>query len=1245
MQRDVSAKSSPGRLQGPALWAIVRVGLAVNLRRLTTWVFAGVFLLIVYLLYLGPLRFAGMTASGVKLATNSEFAIAAVLGAFSFFLMHFTATLTGDPVVKDARLGLTPLLRATPVERRTYLLGKFLGGYLSLLALYAIFLAALVLGQLLPPAEGKLTLAPRLEPYLELGVLFVLVPTFFVGASSFAIGTLTGSMKAVYIAVTTLLVGWFLVVGALSDDQLRWLAYVEPSGQAWLSEQVARGRGNAWLNENPIQADLGLWINRAVLVALGTAALAWTFIAWRPAHADIEYADEVQPGRLQRWLAWARGRPQTVVDRYTDWGGRAAVPRVEPARARPSTWLAQLGGCLATELRLIAAERSLWIMLPIVMLLAGVDSVSHAGPFQVRVYPVSSEFAQQMVPTLLILLSGTSIFYTGEVFHRDDWNGLRGILYATPASNSTLLLAKLGAMLLLSAGMVGLTVLTAIVSQAVQWYRIDGRIYLDLVPYGPVLLRVVLPSIVFLCTTALAVNVLTRQRYVAYFACILISGAYVWMLVEGRRSLLVNPLSVGHWAYSDLVGLGPFEKRLAWHHRYWAAVLGTLFALSCWWMQRTQGSWRQFVALDALRARPWGPLAALVGTLLAVLAGREIQARGTLLGTRAELEREALELEERWLSEVSAPRISYRRVGLDVDLWPHEQRADVRGELLLENAGSAPVQRALFTLDPLWEVRRFELEGASGPPEREGPLWIVPLQRPISPGGQARLEIDWGCELSRGWPEDGGPPQAFLEPGATFLSSLRAELVPLPGIESSTFLVDRDRRSAHGRGPLEPFREPALDAVVPAAFGGDLPFDLELEVRTSAGQVVLGTGELVEQAREGERERFVYRSEHPVRAFAVLAGPLAVTSSGDDEVWHHPSHGYNLDTIQSALRDGRELFGARFGRYPHRRLRIAEFPRPAAFAQSYPTLMPYSEAIGFLTHHASDPLRVDATYFVTAHEVAHQWWGYLVTPGLAPGAPVLSESLAEYSAMLLIDVQRGERERLVFLKQEEDAYLRGRDPDAELPLARLQLEGPALWYHKGGLVLYMLERQVGRERMLRALESFVARWRDLEEPESGLRHPTPSRGHPTVRDLLDELRAVHAGEPLDWFYSTWFDSVAVPDMALDSEPVLSEADGTWSVEFTATNLGPGRLPVQVEALRGEWRPDRQGALDPSSFEHGQPLRLWLEPGRSARGVVSARFRPTTLVVDRHYECIDFDRTNNARELSSSRPSARHAAQR
>ena len=276
------------RLNVSALASTVAVTMRMNLRRLTVWVFAGVFLWVVYLLYWGNLGFGGMTASGAKLATNSEFAIAATMGFFSFVLMHFTATLTGDPVVVDVQLGTAPLLRATPIDRGTYLLGKFFGGYLSLLTIYLVFVGALILGQFLPSGESKLTLPARLLPYLKFAFLFMLVPTFFVGALSFAIGSLSGSMKLVYIAVTVLFVSWFLLFDLIPDEHYSWLAWVEPSGTLWLAEHVAKDRGNQWLNANSIVPDLPFLLNRLALLGFGFACLGITLAVFRGEELAVE---------------------------------------------------------------------------------------------------------------------------------------------------------------------------------------------------------------------------------------------------------------------------------------------------------------------------------------------------------------------------------------------------------------------------------------------------------------------------------------------------------------------------------------------------------------------------------------------------------------------------------------------------------------------------------------------------------------------------------------------------------------------------------------------------------------------------------------------------------------------------------------------------------------------------------------------------------------------------------------------
>jgi hypothetical protein len=312
--------------------------------------------------------------------------------------------------------------------------------------------------------------------------------------------------------------------------------------------------------------------------------------------------------------------------------------------------------------------------------------------------------------------------------------------------------------------------------------------------------------------------------------------------------------------------------------------------------------------------------------------------------------------------------------------------------------------------------------------------------------------------------------------------------------------------------------------------------------------------------------------------------------------------------------------------YPYEQMKIAEFPRMADFAQSYPTLMPYSESIGFLTNFRDKEMSrfVDATYFVTAHEVGHQWWGYMLHPGASLGMQVLSESLAEYSAMVLIDNQRGERMRLVFIKNEEDRYLRGRNPDKEVPLAELESEGGVYWYQKGSHVFYMLERQIGRARVLAGLRSFVESW----NTRSSSSQPT----YPTIQDLINELKRQHRGENFNWFYDQWFSKVVMPDLVVESAE-LRRSGELWTVDFRVKNVGTGRAVVHAEAIQGKWNLDENDP-DPE-FKASEPLPLSLNAGDTVQASLTAPFEPKELIVDRMYECIDFDRTNNHLSLSSS----------
>src|SRR3954452_23442575 len=65
-------------------------------------------------------------ATGRGIATNSDFFIAGVLPVYSFMTLPlFTAVITADPVIRDFRAGIVPLIFSKPVSRVEYLLGKF----------------------------------------------------------------------------------------------------------------------------------------------------------------------------------------------------------------------------------------------------------------------------------------------------------------------------------------------------------------------------------------------------------------------------------------------------------------------------------------------------------------------------------------------------------------------------------------------------------------------------------------------------------------------------------------------------------------------------------------------------------------------------------------------------------------------------------------------------------------------------------------------------------------------------------------------------------------------------------------------------------------------------------------------------------------------------------------------------------------------------------------------------------------
>ncbi len=131
-----------------------------------------------------------------------------------------------------------------------------------------------------------------------------------------------------------------------------------------------------------------------------------------------------------------------------------------------------------------------------------------------------------------------------------------------------------------------------------------------------------------------------------------------------------------------------------------------------------------------------------------------------------------------------------------------------------------------------------------------------------------------------------------------------------------------------------------------------------------------------------------------------VASPIAI------EVYHTPAHTFDVDDMIAASKAGLAYYEKNFSPFQFRQYRILEFPRYRSFAQSFPNTVPFSEGIGFIGR-VEKPTDIDFTYFVTAHELGHQWWAHQLIGGRVEGSNMMSETLAEYSALMVMQQKYG----------------------------------------------------------------------------------------------------------------------------------------------------------------------------------------------------------------------------------------------
>src|SRR5260370_42091094 len=122
------------------------------------------------------------------------------------------------------------------------------------------------------------------------------------------------------------------------------------------------------------------------------------------------------------------------------------------------------------------------------------------------------------------------------------------------------------------------------------------------------------------------------------------------------------------------------------------------------------------------------------------------------------------------------------------------------------------------------------------------------------------------------------------------------------------------------------------------------------------------------------------------------------------------------------------------------------------------------------------------------------------------GGTMLSETLAQYSALMVMEKEDGRDIMRKFLRYEMDRYLssRGKERQKERPLLTVEAHQGYVHDRKGSLALYYMKAMIGEEDVNRALRKLIQEYAYARPPyptsyalEDALRAETP----PDLQDL------------------------------------------------------------------------------------------------------------------------------------------------
>lgn len=1098
--------------------------------------------------------------SGGKVMENAPIVVSALMLAIMIFGVFIASAIMGVPVLRDFEHKTDSMIFTTPITRLDYLSGKFIGSFITLLFISSGILLGCMAGQGIHwPWQDN---ADRLMDfqfmyYWNPFVTFVLPNLFVFGAIFFMGGSLGKRMVVVYAQGIVLFMGYLVAQTFLSQlDNKDLAAILDPFGFGAL-DVTTQYWTVAEQNSLFIPFSGMILINRLIWLAVGVLSLV--IVYWRFRFRLAGNSSRKTRKKAQKMIRELTGEIISKPVAQPLFGLAAQISQIRSLSWFYFKWI-------------LRQAPFLFITLAGVIFIFVIAFVGSGESYDIELYMTSAR-AVGLIGIFNLFFIIIVVFYTGEIIWKERDVNMNLIYDALPFPNHVQLAGKFIGMVLMSLFILMVLMICGIFMQVIKGFPvIEWNIYFT------ELFVDTLGLMTLYCLLGFFIQTVVNHKFLGFG---LMFAFYIALLVISEVGIEhtlfyfgTRPLA----GYSEMNQYGHYLTPFGWFNLYWFALATVLYAVAILFSVRGVDS--QLVIrlkLGRQRLNRTAAISIAAALILFISSGFFIYYNTNVLNEYQNSDDQKADQAEyeRALNQYQfLPQPKIIDTYVEVAIFPEKRDFTAKGYYLLKNKTEVAISTIHIQNsvdDQVQTVISFDAKNEIDTVFSKFAYTIYQLKEPLNPGDSIRMDFDVTF-TTVGFRE--GNSNTDIINNGTFFNNV--EYFPTIGYNESFELTNDDDRKEQKM----PIKERMLETddprgIAQSLFGDDADkMQFEIIISTDSSQLAIAPGYLQKKWTEGDRVFYHYKMDAPmVNFYAIISADYAVIRDtwqppADSlpevalEIYYHPGHAYNTDRMMTGMKEALSYYTENFGPYQFHQLRIMEFPKYRSFAQSFANTIPFSESIGFIQNIGTED--VDLPFYVTAHEVAHQWWGHQVTEAGVKGNAMLSETLSQYSALMVMKHHFPPEIIKEFLRHELNSYLMGRtfEQKKEMPLSQVESQG-YIHYRKGSLIMYALQDYIGEDQVNAALRKFNHDWAFKDAP------------YPTSWDLLGYYREV-TPDSMQYLITDMFETITLFE------------DKTTSAEYH--KITDDQFEVTISTSTVKYRADSLGN------EVKQPLRDWIDIG-------------------------------------------------